>query len=85
MLKIKESIPKVVQNRYKDNETKEGEIKTKENSREAVLTPIEWTLQKVMKMRSEYGYFYPTLVSIVEIALSAPVTLMPGQKEEPVL
>ena len=44
-------------------------------------TPLEWALQQVLKMKSEYGYFYPLIVELAEVALSAPVL---GQKEVPV-
>ncbi|KAK3703202.1 hypothetical protein QZH41_004969 [Actinostola sp. cb2023] len=40
----------------------------------AKSTPLEWALQRVMKMKSEYGYFYPLIVHLAEVALSAPIT-----------
>lgn len=37
-------------------------------------TPLEWTLQRLLRMKSEFGYFFPKLVTLAEISLSAPVT-----------
>ena len=37
-------------------------------------TPLEWALQRGMKCKSDYGYFYPALVDLAEVALSAPFT-----------
>ena len=37
-------------------------------------TPLEWALQRVDRMKSVYGYFYPLLVELAEVALSAPIT-----------
>jgi len=37
-------------------------------------TPLEWALQQVLKMKSEYGYFYPLIVELAKVALSAPIT-----------
>ena len=37
-------------------------------------TPLEWVLKKLIRNRSEMGYFYPTLVRLAEVVLSFPVT-----------
>lgn len=37
-------------------------------------TPLEWTLQRLLRMKSEFGYFFPKLLALVEISTSAPVT-----------
>lgn len=37
-------------------------------------TPLEWTLQRLLKMKSEFGYFFPKLVTLAENSMSAPVT-----------
>ena len=37
-------------------------------------TPLEWTLQRLLRMKTEFGYFFPKLVDFAEISMSAPVT-----------
>lgn len=44
------------------------------SSEKSAPTPLEWALQRVVKMKSEYGYFYPLIVELAEVALSAPIT-----------
>ena len=44
------------------------------SSEKSAPTPLEWGLQRVVKMKSEYGYFYPLIVELAEVALSAPIT-----------
>ena len=44
------------------------------SSEKSAPTPLEWALQRVGKMKSEYGYFYPLIVKLAEVALSAPIT-----------
>ena len=34
------------------------------------ITPTEWSLMRLLSMRTEYGHFYPKLVWIAEIILS---------------
>ena len=46
----------------------------RESSEKSSLTPLEWALQRLIKMKSEYGYFYPLIVKLAEVALSAPIT-----------
>ena len=46
----------------------------RESSVKSSLTPLEWALQQLFKMKSEYGYFYPLIVELAEVALSAPIT-----------
>ncbi|XP_068762491.1 zinc finger protein 862-like [Montipora capricornis] len=48
--------------------------KARGSSEKSAPTPIEWALQRVVKMKSEYGYFYPLIVELAEVALSAPIT-----------
>ena len=36
------------------------------------ITPTEWSLKRLLSMRTEYGHFYPKLVWIAEIILSLP-------------
>ena len=43
------------------------------SSEKSAPTP-EWALLRVVKMKSEYGYFYPLIVELAEVALSAPIT-----------
>ena len=38
------------------------------------VTPTEWSLQRLLSMRTEYGHFYPKLVWIAEIILSLPTS-----------
>ena len=44
------------------------------SSEKSASTPLDWALQRVIKMKSEYGYFYPLIVELAEVALSAPIT-----------
>ena len=44
------------------------------SSEKSAPTPLEWALQRAVKMKSEYGYFYPLIVKLAEVALSAPIT-----------
>ncbi|XP_068720533.1 zinc finger protein 862-like [Montipora capricornis] len=48
--------------------------KARGSSEKSAPTPLEWALQRVVKMKSEYGYFYPLIVELAEVALSAPIT-----------
>ena len=48
--------------------------KAQGSSEKSAPTPLEWALQRVVKMKSEYGYFYPLIVELAEVALSAPIT-----------
>jgi len=38
------------------------------------ITPTEWSLKRLLSMRTEYGHFYPKLVWIAEIILSLPMS-----------
>ena len=38
------------------------------------ITPTEWSLKRLLSMRTEYGHFYPKLVCIAEIILSLPMS-----------
>ena len=38
------------------------------------ITPTEWSLKRLLSMRTEYGHFYPNLVWIAEIILSLPMS-----------
>jgi len=38
------------------------------------ITPTEWSLKRLLSMRTEYGHFYPKLVWITEIILSLPMS-----------
>lgn len=38
------------------------------------ITPTEWSLKRLLSMRTEYGHFYPKLVWIAEIILSLPLS-----------
>ena len=44
------------------------------SSEKSAPTTLEWALQRVLKMKSEYGYFYPLIVELAEVSLSAPIT-----------
>ena len=48
--------------------------KSKETTVKSSSTPLEWALQRVLKIKSEYGYFYPNILELAEVALSAPIT-----------
>ena len=58
----------------KPNEGKTTAATSKEVTVQRSTTPLEWSLQRVMKLKSEYGYFYPLIVELAEVALSAPIT-----------
>ena len=38
------------------------------------ITPTEWSLKRLLSMRTKYGHFYPTLVWIAAITLSLPMS-----------
>ena len=38
------------------------------------ITPTEWSLKRLISMRTEHGHFYPKLVWIAEIILSLPMS-----------
>ena len=38
------------------------------------ITPTEWSLKRLLSMRTEHGHFYPKLVWIAEIILSLPMS-----------
>ncbi|XP_078346379.1 zinc finger protein 862-like [Oculina patagonica] len=38
------------------------------------VTPTEWSLKRLLSMRTEYGHFYPKLVWIAEIIISLPMS-----------
>lgn len=40
------------------------------SSEKSAPTPLE----QVVRMKSEYGYFYPLIVELAEVALSSPIT-----------
>lgn len=48
--------------------------KARETRKRVPLPTLEWALQRVVKMKSEYAYFYPLTVEQAEVALSAPIT-----------
>lgn len=37
-------------------------------------TPLEWTLQRLLRMKSDFGYVFPKLVALADISISPPVT-----------
>ena len=46
----------------KPNEGKTTAATGKEVTVQRSTTPLEWSLQRVMKLKSEYGYCYPLIV-----------------------
>lgn len=37
-------------------------------------TLLEWTLQRLLRIKSDFGYVFPKLVALAEISISTPVT-----------
>ena len=48
--------------------------KTQKTSESSTPTALEWSLKRVFRLKSELGYFYPKIVQLAEVTLSAPIT-----------
>ena len=48
--------------------------KTQKTGESSTPTALEWSLKRVFKLKSEFRYFYPKIVQLAEVTLSALIT-----------
>ena len=60
--------------KYSHSAAPTAKKKTQIGNESSTPTALEWSLKKVFKLKSEFGYFYPKIVQLAEVTLSAPIT-----------
>ena len=59
--------------KYNHSATPTAKKKTHETGESSTPTALEWSLKRVFKLKSEFGYFYPKIVQLAEVTLSASI------------
>ena len=74
LLAWKDDIPTSVKRKYNHSAAPTAGRKTQKTGESFTLTALEWSLKRVFKLKSEFGYFYPKIVQLAEVTLSSPIT-----------
>ena len=70
----KDDIPTSVKEKYSHSAAPTAKKKTQKTGESSTPTALEWSLKRVFKLKSEFGNFYPKIVQLAEVTLSAPIT-----------
>ena len=74
LLAWKDDIPTSVKEKYSHSAAPTAKKKTQKTGESSTLTVLEWSLKRVFKLKSGFGYFYPKVVQLAKVTLSAPIS-----------
>ena len=74
LLAWKNDIPMSMKAKFSHSAALTANQKTQKTGDSSTPVALEWSLKRVFKLKSKFGYFYPKIVQLAEVTLSAPIT-----------